>query len=76
MSYFYTDTVLLGRERQSDEVFCLEVAFSGCGRKDAVAATEGSVFEELRGALWFGSHVLNGLEDGEVDDDDHIALRH
>ena len=52
MSYFIPpDTVILGCEHQRDEVVSLEVTFSGCGRKDSVAGTEGSIFEAEWGDL-------------------------
>ena len=39
------DAVLLGCERQRDNVFGLEVAFSGCGGKGTMSAAEGVVLE-------------------------------
>ena len=39
------DAVLLGCECQRDKVGGLEVARRGCGRKDAAAATEVSIFK-------------------------------
>ena len=38
-------TVLMGRERQRDEIRGLEVVLSGCGCKDSVYAAESGVFE-------------------------------
>ena len=45
------DAVLLGRELQHDKICDLEVAFSGCGRKDAAAAAEGGVFDAEQCAI-------------------------
>ena len=46
MSYLFSpDTNLMGHKCQHNETCGLEVAFSGCGCKDAAATIEGGVFE-------------------------------
>ena len=51
VSYFPPDAVLMGRECQHDKVGGLEVAFCGCGHKDAAAATEVNIFEAEQGDI-------------------------
>ena len=45
------DAVLLGCEHRGDKVGSLEVAFRGCGHKEATASSEGSIFKAERGYL-------------------------
>ena len=47
----FPNAVLLGRERQRNEVGSLEIACQFCGLKDSVAATECSICEAERSAL-------------------------
>ena len=51
MSYFFSDAVLMGCERQHDKVDGLEVDFRDCGRKDAAAAAKVIIFEAEQGTL-------------------------
>ena len=73
---FSPDTVLLGCQRQCDEVSRLEVACHVCGRKNAADTTEVNIFEAEQGVLLIGSRVFTGAEEEEVGDDNHISLLH
>ena len=57
------DAILMGCERQIDEISGLEVTCRGCGRKDSVAVTEGSLFKAAQGALLNVHHVFSGAEE-------------
>ena len=48
---FFPAAILLGHKCQCDKLCGLEVAFSGCGCKDAAAAAEGGVFKAECSAL-------------------------
>ena len=76
MSYFLSpDDVLLGHENQTKQFGGLEVAFSGCGLKDAAAITEDSFFKKKREALRFGRRIFTRVEEEEVGNDDNITIR-
>ena len=57
------DAGLMGCERQIDEISGLEVTCRGCGRKDSVAVTEGSLFKAAQGSLLNLHHVFSGAEE-------------
>ena len=48
---FLSDSVILGHERQCDEICSLEISFSKCGRKYAMDADRGGFFKAGQGAL-------------------------
>ena len=60
---FSPDAVLMGCERQHGEFGILEVACHGCDRKDAAAATKGSIFEAKQGSILLGPCVFTGAEE-------------
>ena len=48
---FFPDAILLGHELQRDKICSLEIAFSGCDYKGAVAVDEGSLLKAELGYL-------------------------
>ena len=66
--------ILLGCECEFHECLGLKVRFCGSFRKDAMATSEGNVFETEWCAVRFGSSVLSWSEEEEVCGYNHVSL--
>ena len=67
--------IIMCCECECHKCCCLKVRFCVCRHKDAAATAEGDVFKTERCDVRFGSSVLSWVEEEEIQNSNHVALR-